>query len=69
MCRSAWGKPLTIYGNKKKGLLNILDTLKCVELAIKNPAKLGEFSKNQFTEVFSIKELALLVQKISMRLN
>ena len=50
----------------KKGPLNILDTLKCIELAIKNPAKLGEFKvRNQFTEVFSIKELALLVQKAS----
>lgn len=65
---SAIGKPLTIYGkgNQKRTFLNILDTLKCIELAIKNPAKLGEFKvRNQFTEVFSIKELALLVQKAS----
>lgn len=65
---AAIGKPLTIYGkgDQKRTFLNILDTLRCVELAIKNPAKQGEFKvRNQFTEVFSIKELALLIQKAS----
>ncbi len=53
--------PLTIYGGgeQKRTFLNIKDTLKCVELALKNPAKKGEYKvRNQFTEIFSIKELA-----------
>ncbi len=44
--------------------LNILDTLQCVELATMNPAAPGEFRVfNQFTEQFSINELAELVQR------
>ena len=40
-------------------MLNIVDTLKCVELALNNPAEHGEFRVfNQFTEIFSINELA-----------
>ena len=69
---AAINKPLTVYGqgNQKRTFLNILDTLKCVELAIKNPARLGEFKvRNQFTEVFSIKELAYLVKKASKKIG
>ena len=43
--------------------MNINDTLKCIELAIKKPAKNGEYKvRNQFTEVFDINELAELVK-------
>ena len=69
---AAIGKPLTVYGKgeQRPPFLNILDTLKCVERAIKNPAKSGEFKvRNQFTEVFSIKELAKIVQKASKKLD
>jgi UDP-sulfoquinovose synthase len=60
------GHPLTVYGKggQTRGYLNILDTLQCVELAITNPAERGEMRVyNQFTESFSILELAQLVQK------
>lgn len=60
------GHPLTVYGSggQTRGYLNILDTLRCVELAIRNPAAPGEFRVfNQFTEQFSVLELALLVQR------
>tara|TARA_Y100000310_G_scaffold326609_1_gene391723 strand:- start:2519 stop:3616 length:1098 start_codon:yes stop_codon:yes gene_type:complete len=53
--------PLTVYGEGKhiRTFLNIVDTLQCVELALKNPAKPGEFLvRNQFTEKFSIIDLA-----------
>ncbi len=56
--------PLTVYGKggQNPGFLNIRDTLRCVELAILNPAKGGEYRVfNQFTETFSVKELAELV--------
>jgi UDP-sulfoquinovose synthase len=58
------GHPLTPYGKggQTRGFLNILDTLRCVELASLSPAAPGEFRVfNQFTEQFSINELAELV--------
>ena len=51
------GHPLTVYGKggQTRGFLNIRDTLQCVELAVNNPAELGEFRVfNQFTEQFSV---------------
>src|SRR3954471_14651797 len=60
------GHPLTVYGagGQTRGFLNIVDTLRCVELATLNPAAAGEFRVfNQFTEQFSVLELAELVQK------
>jgi UDP-sulfoquinovose synthase len=60
------GHPLTVYGKggQTRGYLNIVDTLRCVELAVTHPAEAGEFRVfNQFTEQFSVVELAELVQK------
>ncbi len=55
------GHPLTVYGKggQTRGYLNIKDTLRCVELAVLNAADRGEYRVfNQFTEQFSIRELA-----------
>ena len=55
------GHPLTVYGagQQTRGFLNIRDTLNCVELAVANPAKRGDFRVfNQFTEQFSVLQLA-----------
>jgi len=60
------GHPLTVYGEggQTRGFLNIRDTLQCVELAIANPPDLGEYRVfNQFTEQFTVKELAELVKR------
>src|SRR5438552_6140548 len=60
------GHPLTVYGEggQTSGFLNIRDTLQCVELAVTNPAELGEFRVfNQFTEQFSVSDLAELVKR------
>ncbi|MEK7560027.1 MAG: NAD-dependent epimerase/dehydratase family protein [Patescibacteria group bacterium] len=60
------GIPLTVYGTggQKRGFLNINDTLLCVELAAENPAKAGEFRVfNQFTETFSVMDLAERVKR------
>jgi UDP-sulfoquinovose synthase len=60
------GHPLTVYGKggQTRGYLNILDTLRCVELAVTHPANQGEMRVfNQFTEQFSVLQLAELVQK------
>jgi UDP-sulfoquinovose synthase len=59
------GHSLTVYGagTQTRGFLNIRDTLACVELAAENPAERGEFRVfNQFTEQFSVIELAGLVK-------
>ena len=43
---------------------SIRDTLQCVELAVSNPARRGEFRVfNQFTEQFTVMELAELAQR------
>ena len=60
------GHPLTAYGRggQTRGYLNILDTLQCVELATLNPPEAGEYRVfNQFTEQFSIVELAEKVRE------
>src|SRR5437667_8788399 len=60
------GHPLTVYGKggQTRGYLNIVDTLRCVELATTNPPAEGEYRVfNQFTEQFSVNELAETVQR------
>ncbi|MGN6276225.1 MAG: NAD-dependent epimerase/dehydratase family protein [Solirubrobacterales bacterium] len=66
------GHPLTVYGagRQTRGFLNIRDTLACVELAALNPAEPGEFRVfNQFTEQFSVLELAELVKEAGEHLG
>ena len=61
------GVPLTVYGKggQIRGYLNINDTLQCVELAAENPVDPGDLRiLNQFTETFSINELAEQVQRV-----
>jgi UDP-sulfoquinovose synthase len=58
------GYPLTVYGNgnQTRGMLNIRDTVACIELALLHPAKVGEYRVfNQFTESFSINQMADMV--------
>jgi UDP-sulfoquinovose synthase len=60
------GHPLTVYGKggQTRGYLNIVDTIQCIELASANPAAAGEFRVfNQFTEQFSVNDLADIVQR------
>ncbi|HVN64121.1 MAG TPA: NAD-dependent epimerase/dehydratase family protein [Candidatus Binataceae bacterium] len=62
---AAIGYPLTVHGKggQTRGYLNIRDTMRCVELAIENPAREGEYRVfNQFTEQFSVEQLAELVR-------
>jgi len=56
--------PITVYGKggQTRGFLDVRDTLACVELAAMNPAGEGEYRVyNQFTEQFSVQELAEMV--------
>ncbi len=66
------GIPLTVYGKggQTRGYLNIIDTMNCVRLSVENPAKPGELRIfNQFTEVFSVNELAERVQRAGASLG
>jgi len=70
LVQAAVGAPLTVYGNGEqiRSFLNLRDTLSCVALATDNPAKFGEFRVfNQFTQQFSIQELANLVVATAKR--
>jgi UDP-sulfoquinovose synthase len=64
------GVPLTVYGRgtQKRGFLNIRDTLRCVELSILTPAEPGHYRViNQFTQMFSIQQLAETVRYSAQR--
>ena len=66
------GHPLTVYGKggQTRGFLNIRDTLECVELAVTNPAGRGEMRVyNQFTEQFTVLELAELTRRAAGELG
>jgi UDP-sulfoquinovose synthase len=70
--QAAIGHPLTVYGNgsQTRGFLDIRDTVRCVELAIANPAQRSEFRVfNQFTEQFSVQDLAQKVQQASLTMG
>ena len=61
------GYPLSVYGKggQTRGFLNIVDTMQCVRLAVENPAEPGEFRVfNQFTEQFSVRDLAERVRQV-----
>jgi len=61
------GHPLTVYGKggQTRGYLNLRDTLACVDLSATQPAEPGELRIfNQFTELFSVNELAEKVQRV-----
>jgi UDP-sulfoquinovose synthase len=66
------GYPLTVYGagGQTRGFLNIKDTLNCIQLSLENPAAQGELRVfNQFTETFSVNELADRVAKSGRQLG
>jgi UDP-sulfoquinovose synthase len=70
--QAAVGHPLTVYGKggQTRGYLDIRDTVRCVELACLNPARPGEFRVfNQFTEQFTVLELAHMVQAAGAKLG
>ena len=70
--QGAIGHPLTVYGRggQTRGFLDIRDTVRCIEIACLNPAAPREFRVfNQFTEQFSVLDLAHLVQQAGTKLG
>lgn len=59
--QAAVGHPLTVYGRggQTRGFIDIRDTVRCIELAVLNPPPAGQYRvMNQFTEQFSVEQLA-----------
>jgi UDP-sulfoquinovose synthase len=70
--QAAIGHPLTVYGKggQTRGFLDIRDTVRCIEIACLNPAARGECRVfNQFTEQFSVLEIAQMVQSAGKKLG
>jgi UDP-sulfoquinovose synthase len=70
--QAAIGHPLTVYGKggQTRGFLNIRDTIACVGLAVANPPEPGEYRVfNQFTEQFTVRELAERVKAAAEHLG
>jgi len=68
--QAAVGYPLTVYGKgqQTRGYINLMDTIRCIELAIASPPREGEYRVfNQITEQFSLVELAEMVVRQSRR--
>ncbi len=68
--QAAAGYPLSVYGKGQqiRGYINLMDTIRCIELAITAPPREGEYRVfNQFTEQFSLIELAEMVAEQSKR--
>jgi UDP-sulfoquinovose synthase len=58
------GHPLTVYGGggQTRGVIDIRDTVRCIQLACENPADRGEFRVfNQMTESMSVAGIAQTV--------
>jgi UDP-sulfoquinovose synthase len=70
--QAAIGQPLTVYGKggQTRGFLDIRDTVRCIELACLHPAARGECRVyNQFTEQFSVMDIALKVKEAGIDLG
>ena len=68
VAQAACGHPLTVYGRggQTRAYINILDTVRCIQLACENPAEPGKMRvMNQFTEWFSVNELARRVKAVA----
>jgi UDP-sulfoquinovose synthase len=55
------GVPLTVYGNggQTRGVIDIRDTVRCIQLACESPAERGEFRVfNQLTQTMSVLQIA-----------
>ncbi|MGH3684172.1 MAG: NAD-dependent epimerase/dehydratase family protein [Pseudonocardiaceae bacterium] len=66
--QAALGHPISIYGRggQTRGYIDIRDTMRCVELAIANPADGGEYRVfNQITEQFRLDEVANRVASVA----
>ncbi|KAK3233824.1 UDP-sulfoquinovose synthase, chloroplastic [Cymbomonas tetramitiformis] len=70
--QTAVGHPMTVYGKggQTRGYLDIRDTVRCLELAIANPAQRGEMRVfNQFTEMWSVNQLSEIISTAGAKIG
>ncbi len=70
--QAAIGHPLTVYGKggQTRGFIDIRDTVSCIELAAIHPPRPGQYLvMNQFTEHFSVMQLAQKVTEAAAKLG
>ena len=69
LMQGALGYPLTVHGSggQTRAFIHIQDTVRCVELALKNPPKRGDRVKilNQMTESRRVRDLAQMVAEMT----
>lgn len=69
LMQAAVGYPLTVHGSggQTRAFINIQDTVRCVELALRNPPRRGDrpLILNQTTETHRVRDLAALVARIT----
>lgn len=66
------GHPLTPFGigHQKRGFIPLRDSMQCLTLAIEKPPKQAEYRVlNQFAEVYSVTELADMVQSVASEIG
>jgi UDP-sulfoquinovose synthase len=71
-CQAVIGHPLTLYGrgHQKRGFLPLLDSMRCLTLAIENPPSIGEYRVlNQFQDIYTVGALARKVQEAASQLG
>jgi UDP-sulfoquinovose synthase len=72
VAQAATGVPLTVYGrgSQLRGYIDLRDAMRCVELVALKPPRAGEMRVfNQFTEIFSVIELAERVARVGRSLG
>lgn len=69
LMQAAVGYPLTIHGTggQTRAFIHINDTVRCIELALRNPPAAGERVKiyNQMTETHRVRDLAQIIAKMT----
>lgn len=64
------GHPLTVYGKggQTRGFLALVDSIQCLTLICENPPNKGEYRVfNQIDEVYNVKQLAEIVQRLALK--
>jgi UDP-sulfoquinovose synthase len=65
LMQASISRPLTVHGTggQTRAFIHIKDTVKCIEIALKNPPKLGDrvMIFNQMTETHTVNDLAKIV--------
>jgi UDP-sulfoquinovose synthase len=69
LMQAAIGHPLTVHGTggQTRAFIHIRDTVRCIEIALKNPPKNGEKPTvfNQVTETHRVRDLANMISQLT----